>query len=173
MAAGTVMQGCRKNHLFSPQVWWGDNCARQDETNPGERGYSMVGGNRFIDGFSNVRGLLAMPPALMFAKPFDQHLCGLTSGKRQRIVRENEVNSSTSDTRMNRSSSFMIGTPRQQKSRANGGLKEVFSAHGSRPGQSREVGTSDGRTRYSRPGLPDHSPRSRRLHSATDSRRPG
>lgn len=71
---------CRKNETFRPQAWRGDNCARQDETDPGERSYSMSGGNRFTDGFSSVRGLSAMPPALMFAKPFDQHLCGLTSG---------------------------------------------------------------------------------------------
>lgn len=75
-----LLQVCGKTDLFRPQVWRGDNCARQDETNPGERGYSMSGGNRFTDGFSSVRGLSAMPPALMFAKPFDQHLCGLTSG---------------------------------------------------------------------------------------------
>lgn len=52
----------------------------KDETNPGERGYSMSGGNRFTDVFSRVRGLSAMPSALMFAKPFHQHSCGLTSG---------------------------------------------------------------------------------------------
>jgi len=66
------VQGCRKNDLFRPQVWWGDNCARQDETNPGERDYSMAGGNRFTDAFSSFRGLLAMQQALMLAKPFGQ-----------------------------------------------------------------------------------------------------
>ncbi|MGF6556416.1 hypothetical protein ABIA48_002796 [Pseudomonas sp. S30_BP2TU TE3576] len=71
-AAVTVLKGCRKSDTFSPQVWRGDNCARQDETNPGERGYSMSGGNRFTDDFSSFRGLLAMPSTLMFAKPFDQ-----------------------------------------------------------------------------------------------------
>ena len=66
------LQWCRKIEDFRPQVWWGDNCARQDKTNPGERGYSMAGGNWFTNAFSSFQGLLAMLQALMPAKPFDQ-----------------------------------------------------------------------------------------------------
>jgi len=58
---------------------------------------------------------------------------------RQRVARESEVSSSTSDIRMNRSSSFMIGIPWQQKKprkrRLEGGIQCAWGLPGKEQGR--------------------------------------